>query len=73
MNNKEILTELNELKDNFNKIKTIMIKETTSIGNKMTDKVDMATYNYTEEENIIVSEIEDIIDFIVNAFNKFYN
>lgn len=69
----KILNELTELKDNISKVKDIFKTDITITGQKILDKVDLKTYELTEEENKIKQEIEEIMEFISYIVDDFYN
>lgn len=69
----KILTELTELKDNVSKIKDIFKTELAITGQKILDKVDLKTYELTEDEEQIKLEIEEMMEFISHIVDEFYN
>jgi len=66
------LLELNELKDKFNQIKTILLDDITSIAKQIQEKVALTTYKYTDEESEVVNEIEETIKYIYIAISEFF-
>lgn len=68
----KILQELNNLKDKCNDIKNILSEDITSISKQISEKVDLNTYTYTDEENKVVTETEDIMNYIESAISEFY-
>ena len=69
----KILTELTELKDNISKIKDIFKTDLAITGQKILDKVDLKTYELTEEEKQIEKDIEEMMEFISHIVDEFYN
>jgi len=70
--NSKILQELTELKDKCNNIKTILTEDITSIAKQVQDKVDLVTYECTDEESDVINEIEETIQYINSAIGEFY-
>ena len=68
----KILTELTELKDNVSKIKDIFKTDLAITGQKILDKVDLKTYELTEEEKQIEKDIEEMMEFISHIVDEFY-
>jgi hypothetical protein len=68
----KILTELIELKDNVSKIKDIFKTDLAITGQKILDKVDLTTYELTEEEKQVEQEIEEMMEFISCIMKEFY-
>jgi hypothetical protein len=68
----KILKELIELKRKFKQIDSILTNKVTPLATKISEKVDLDTYEYTEEEQKIVNEIEEISDDISKTFDNFY-
>jgi hypothetical protein len=68
----KILQELNNLNDKCNNIKTILTEDIASIAKQISEKVDLTTYKYTDEESQVVQEIEEIIEYINSAIGEFY-
>jgi hypothetical protein len=68
----KILQELTELKDNISKIKDIFKTDISTIGQQILDKVDLDTYDYTDEEKQVKQEIEELMEFISCIVNEFY-
>jgi hypothetical protein len=68
----KILSELTELKDNISKIKDIFKTDIATIAQKLLNKVDLDTYEYTDEEKKIKQEIEELMEFISCIVNEFY-
>lgn len=76
MDNKQeskILTELNQLKEHVSKIKDIFKTDMAITGQILLDKVDISTYELTDEEQKVKQEIEDIFGFISYIVAEFYN
>ena len=69
----KILTELTKLKDNISKIKDIFKTDLAITGQKILDKVDLKTYELTDEEKQVEQEIEEVIEFISHIVDEFYN
>jgi hypothetical protein len=69
----KILTELTELKDNLSKVKDIFKTDLATIGQKILDKVDLKTYEFTEEEKQVEQEIKDIMEFLSYIMKEFYD
>ena len=69
----KILTELIELKDNISKIKDIFKIDLAITGQNILDKVDLKTYELTEDENKVKQEIQEMMEFISNIVDEFYN
>jgi hypothetical protein len=74
MENKEskISIELTELKDSFNKILEILDNDITKSAKTLSEKVDLNAYEYSEEEQKIVDEIEPTVESILEVINGFY-
>jgi hypothetical protein len=70
--NSKILTELTELKDNISKIKDVLKTDIATIGQNILDKVDLDTYDFTDEEKQVKQGIEDMMEFISQILNEFY-
>jgi hypothetical protein len=68
----KILTELTELKDNISKVKDIFKSDIATIGQTILDKVDLNTYEFTDEEKKVKQEIEELMEFISCIVNEFY-
>lgn len=68
----KILTELIELKDNISKIKDIFKIDLAITGQNILDKVDLKTYELTEDENKVKQEIQEMMEFISYIVNEFY-
>jgi hypothetical protein len=68
----QILTELTQLKENVSKIKDIIDTDITPLAKTILDKIDINTYEFTTDEDITAQEIEEIIEYIENKFNDFY-
>ena len=68
----KILTELTELRDNVSKIKDVFKTDLAITGQKILDKVDLKTYELTEEENKVKQEIEEMMKFISYIVDEFY-
>lgn len=68
----KILQELTELKDNISKIKDIFKTDLATTGQKILDKVDLKTYELTEEEKQIEKDIEEMMEFISHIVDEFY-
>lgn len=68
----KILTELIELKDKCNNIKTTLSEDITSIAKQVQNKVDLTTYKYTDEESEVVTEIEEIMKYNSSVIGQFY-
>ena len=68
----KILQELTELKDNISKIKDVFKTDLAITGQKILDKVDLNTYQLTEDEEQIKQEIEEIMEFISHIVDEFY-
>jgi hypothetical protein len=75
MNNQEskILTELTELKDNLTNIKYTVENKITPLVKEILNKIDINIYQYSEDEESSLNEIANIIDFIEDKFEEFYN
>lgn len=69
----KILTELTELKDIVTKVKDIFKTDLAITSQKILDKVDINTYEFTEEEKKVEQEIEDIMEFINCIVDEFYD
>jgi hypothetical protein len=69
----KILTELTELKDIVTKVKDIFKTDLAITSQKILDKVDINTYEFTEEEKQTEQEIEDIMEFISYMIDEFYD
>lgn len=69
----KILTELTELRDNISKIKDIFKTDMAITGQNILDKVDLNTYELTDEEKQVKQEIEDIFGFISHIVDEFYD
>ncbi|NRU52618.1 hypothetical protein [Clostridium beijerinckii] len=69
----KILTELTELKDTITKVKDIFKTDLAITGQKILDKVDINTYQPTDEEKKVKQAIEDIFGFIGHIVDEFYN
>ena len=68
----KILTELTELKEHISKIKDIFKTDMAIIGQKILDKVDLKTYELTDEEKQVEQEIEEMFEFISYIVDEFY-
>jgi len=68
----KILTELTELKEHISKIKDVFKTDLATTGQKILDKVNIDTYELTDEENQVKQEIEDIMEFISYIVPEFY-
>jgi hypothetical protein len=68
----KILSELTELKDNISRVKDIFKTDIATIGQIILDKVDLDTYEYTDDENQVKQEIEELMEFISCMINEFY-
>jgi hypothetical protein len=69
----KILTELTELRDNISKVKDIFKTDLAITAQKILDKVDLKTYEFTDEEKQVEQEIESIMESINYIINEFYN
>lgn len=69
----KILTELAELKDIVTKVKDILKTDLVITGQKILDKVDLNTYEFTDEEKQVNNEIEEMMEFISYIVDEFYN
>lgn len=74
-NNQEskILDELLLLRDNVSKIKDIFKTDLAITGQKILDKVDLKTYELTEDEKQVEQEIEEMMEFISCIVPEFYD
>jgi peptidoglycan hydrolase CwlO-like protein len=68
----KILSELTELKDKISKVKDIFKTDIAIIGQQILDKVDLDTYEYTDEEKQVEQEIEELMEFLNCIVNEFY-
>jgi hypothetical protein len=68
----KILQELTELKDHISKVKDILKTDIATIGQTILDKVDLDTYEYTDEEKQVKQEIEELLEFLTCIMNEFY-
>jgi hypothetical protein len=68
----KVLTELTELKDNISKVKDIFKTDIATIGQAILDKVDLNTYEFTDEEKQVKEEIEELMEFLTRIMNEFY-
>lgn len=75
MSNQEskILTELTELKDIVTKIKDIFKTDLAITAQNILDKVNIDTYEFTEEEKQVEHEIEEIMEFLSCMVDEFYD
>lgn len=69
----QILTELIELKDHLSKIKDIFKTDMAITGQTILDKVDIYTYELTDEEKQVNQEIEEMMEFISCIVPEFYD
>jgi predicted RNA-binding protein with EMAP domain len=69
----KILTELTELKGNISKVKDILKTDIAITGQKILDKVDLKTYQLTDEEKQVEQEIEEMMEFISYIVNELYS
>jgi len=69
----KILAELTNLKDNVLKVKDIFKTDLVITGQKILDKVDLKTYELTEEEKKVEQEIEEMMEFISYIVDEFYS
>jgi hypothetical protein len=68
----KILTELIKLKDKISDVKDIFKTDIATIGQQILDKVDLDTYEFTDEEKEVKQEIEELMEFISCIVNEFY-
>lgn len=68
----KILAELTELKDNISKIKDIFKTDLAITGQNILDKIDLKTYELTEDEKKLEQEIEEMMEFISHIADEFY-
>jgi hypothetical protein len=69
----KILNELTELKDIVTKVKDIFKTDLTITAQKILDKVNIDTYEFTEEEKQVEHKIEDMMEFINCIVDEFYD
>jgi hypothetical protein len=69
----KILIELTELRDGISKVKDIFKTDIVTIGQKILDKVDLNTYEFTDQERKVKQEIEDLMEFLSYIIPEFYD
>jgi adenylosuccinate synthase len=68
----QILSELTELKDKISKVKDIFKTDVATIGQTISNKVNLDTYKFTDKEKQVKQEIEELMEFLNRIVNEFY-